>query len=387
MAIANLIIIVMIIFGGTLIVLGIIVYLKPRKVADRDINRIQFDGILTIETRRGSFCFIGFGIILLIGSFYFYISLVKARVSIGIQNSQLEAVVPRGAALATLPISQPSVEAEPSRGGSIKEIRDIQADTLAQLIKHIDDEKFAILVLEGIDKNSFGLSAIPGDQMPIMSDLLRTVSDKFPRNARLQLDIAKAYRSLYESLNATKEEKRLFLQKWGETVDRLGKTPTNDEGMNYGINLLSGLYYQRERQSQNALEFMSRADESAPPGEKYKTSFNIGSIYLDMALAESRPEKAADYYEKANLQFSISERLAENQKLSFWQPRFNIGTVHLREEREGKAVEAFITSFKLAETAGEGKLFTQYLSRVKDIERLCINKMFADNFPDVCTAN
>jgi len=167
-------------------------------------------------------------------------------------------------------------------------------------------------------------------------------------------------------------------------MERLGKVETSEDKIKYEINLFSGLYYQRMEQPEKALEKMSNADGIAPPEEKYKTSNNIGNIYMDLAKHEAINEKALGDYDKAEKSFMISDELAKKQNVIFWQPRFSIGTILLLTEKKEESVKAFIESYQLAQTAGEGNSFLQYLPTVKNIKSLCSSKRFSDIFPKVC---
>lgn len=342
---------------------------------------------MTIETGKGSFCFIGFGVVLLVASLYFSISFDKAKESIGIQRSQLSAVVPSGTALSLIPLSQLSGEAAQKdilQVRVINQFRDIQDSVIDKLLKYSNDEKFALLVLEGFDKNSFGLANIPSNRAKEVGNFLKEVSYNFPNNAKLQLEIARAFRSLYESRGATKDEKQQFLDRLGTTIARLEKLQPDDDVVKYGADLISGLYYQRKRQLDAALEYMAKADEIAPLKEKYKTSFNMGNIYSDLAIEEKDKEKAEAFYKKSIDYLLKSEKLAESQNMNFWQPRFAIGYIYFQIGNDNESVEAFLKSCEVAVAAGEGNLFTQYISKVKDIDRLCKIKSFANRFNDVC---
>jgi len=378
---------IIIAFGVVLILAGLYAFFKLPKARSTGLNKIQFDKILTIETGRGSLFLIGFGVVLLIASFYFQKSIMVAEKRIESQDSQLEAAVPSGATFAMVPFDQLTAletRVDLSLEKAIQQYQEIQTNTLNQFLNFADDKKFAFMVLEAFDKNTFGLANVPRDRIPNIKEFLIKVSSSFPNNIKLQLEIAKTYRSLYESQADDKEEKMYFLNKLGEVIEGLQSLHTDDESEKYGINLVSGLYYRRKGELIIALEMMSTAAELAQPEEKYKTSFNLGNIYLDLALKEESKEESTEYYEKSIEQMLKSEQYSQEQNIKFWQPRFCIGVIHLQTEKYEESINAFMKAFKIAEDGEETELFMYYLPKTKGIDRLCKFSSFATKFPEIC---
>ena len=373
--------------GVVLILGGFISFLRLPRARFNGINRIQFAGILTIETNMGSLFIVGFGLILLLTSFYSQISSMNAEKRIISQNKQLEAIIPSGAALTLVPFDQMSILEEQSDQFSsevIQKYQEIQTDTFNQFLEFADDERFALMVLNAFDKNSFGLANISHERIPDIDDLLMKISGSFPTNIKLQLEVAKTYRSLYESQVITNEEKMNFLNKWGEVNENLKMLQTGDESEKYEINLQLGLYFQEKGELIKALGTMLKASEFVPSEEKYKTSYNLGNIYLGLALKEENIEQKQDYYEKSIERMLESEQRSIEQDIKFWQPRFCIGVVYLYTERFEESTSTFSSAFEIAEQGEEGKLFMYYLSKTKGIEKLCELKSFVNKFPEAC---
>ncbi len=373
--------------GVVLILGGFISFLRLPRARFNGINRIQFAGILTIETNMGSLFIVGFGLILLLTSFYSQISSMNAEKRIISQNKQLEAIIPSGAALTLVHFDQMSILEEQSDQFSsevIQKYQEIQTDTFNQFLEFADDERFALMVLNAFDKNSFGLANISHERIPDIDDLLMKISGSFPTNIKLQLEVAKTYRSLYESQVITNEEKMNFLNKWGEVNENLKMLQTGDESEKYEINLQLGLYFQEKGELIKALGTMLKASEFVPSEEKYKTSYNLGNIYLGLALKEENIEQKQDYYEKSIERMLESEQRSIEQDIKFWQPRFCIGVVYLYTERFEESTSTFSSAFEIAEQGEEGKLFMYYLSKTKGIEKLCELKSFVNKFPEAC---
>lgn len=381
------IVILMVILGTGLIVFGGYAFVKFQKHPSSSQNRLQLNNILIIETQSGSLFLIGFGIVLILAACLVYGSFANAEKTIESKDSQLEAVVQSGTALTMVPFDQLKVmEIQPAQllENAIEEFQEIQASTFDQFLEFAVDERFAFLVLEGFAKNSFGLATIPHDRVPALSKFLRKVSREFPSISKLQLEVAKTYRTLYESPATTKDEKRHFLEMWGAVVDGFKSLQAENEAERYGISLVGGLYYQEIGQLKTALEAMLKAAEIAPQEEKHKANFNLGNIYLGLAAKEEDKEQSEKYYKNSMKQSLKSEQFARKLGIDFWQPRFNIGLIYLRTKRYEESIDSFLRAYETAQLTRENKLFIYFISTITGIDKLCEFKPFADKFPDVC---
>jgi len=375
--------------GGVLIAAGIKAFFKFQHVPVEEESQtvIKFFGIFSIDTKRGSLCFIVLGTVLFLAIIHCLTKSMETEERIKSMDLQLKAMVPSGAALTLVPFDQLTIEEayiDQISEKVMQQYRELQKETFNQFLEFAYDEKFVLMVLEAFDKNTFGLANIPRDRIPDIEDLLTRVSSNFPTNIKFQLEIAKIYRSLYESPATSDEEKKNFLTKWGEKIASLKKLPTDDETEKYRVNLMSGLYYQERRELKLALETMSRAAVYAPKEERYKISFNLGNIYLGLAMKEDNKDLSNTYYENSIEEMLKSERDSKEQNIKFWQPSFNLGVIHIKMERYEESIKAFFKASQIAEEGGELDLFMLYLPKVSGIHELCKYKSFADKFSDLC---
>jgi len=250
-----------------------------------------------------------------------------------------------------------------------------QSEVLESMGQILFNEELAMTLVGSLQSDTFGLVEIPSAQIGEVEPLVHRAATKYRQNSELVLDAANFYRSIYRQTG-----KASYLGQWSDLVFSVLEDKEQLDGPTradaYG---LAALNCQAKKDYGKARELLYEAEKTVPPNKRYKLVFNICNNFYqegDLSAAEERCKEAV--------------QLSQEQGIEFWQPRFTLGLIYLRQDEVEDASHAFLEAHRAARAVGEGDAMEGYLVNQPDelkVSRLCDQETFGNELKLVCEAD
>jgi len=255
------------------------------------------------------------------------------------------------------------------------QLETVQKQAFESFLGLARDRNLALFLLQALVTNTFGLVDVPSENASKFEQLLVQISKQFTGDHRIEIELAKGYRSLYESTHDDR-----YLKEFHSLA--FAARDADDPRDRFAANQLTGLALQRENKPDEALKYFEEAEKTVPEEERYKLDFNFCNALCSLKRDKDALSRCMEADRLAKVQVG-----PRGQKLYFWQPLFIEGLIHFRQHDPQAAVGAFLQCYEVASEAGEAGGLAGFLEEQEEREglrMLCSDGKFAYNYREFC---
>jgi hypothetical protein len=355
-------------FGvGVVLVLAALIAFFKGKAGGGNIQ-ISFGSTARLEAKGALLSLAGLGAFLILIAIYSENVVAMKDDKIERKDNQVRDSTAVAAAFTKFPFNPVSTQTGRNTLGSVElaRYRNLQSQAFGSFRDLATDRDLALFLLGALSKNTFGLVAVPPGNVNNFEGLLVQISKQFSGDHKIEIELAKGYRSLYESSNNPK-----YLEEFHRLA--LAATRADEPNERFAANQLVGLALQREEKHGEALKYLTEAEKTVPDRERYKLDFNFCNVLTSLKLYKEALNRCRD-----------AEMHAEAQQKHFWQPLFMEGLIAFQQKDQRTAAAAFVKSHKTASSDSEVELLTNYLKSRKELRALCTQAEFLRTYAEFC---